>query len=127
MKRHVSVILAVAMLGLVHAQCLAAPAGKAQNKSGFKATFIELGSTRCIPCKMMQPIVAEIEKRYEGQVKVVFYDVWTKEGKPYGDTYKILAIPTQVFLDANGKEYYRHVGFFPKEEIEKVLQKQGVR
>lgn len=103
------------------------PSGKTAEKSTVKATFIELGSTRCIPCKMMQPVIAEIEKRYGDQVNVVFYDVWTREGKPYGDTYNIRAIPTQVFLDGNGKEYFRHEGFFPKEEIEKVLRKQGVK
>lgn len=47
----------------------------------YKATFIELGSVRCIPCKKMQPIVKSIEEKYRDQVKVIFYDVWTPEGK----------------------------------------------
>ena len=99
-----------------------------QNTSAeYKVTFIELGSVKCIPCKMMQPIMKEIEKEYENQVKVVFHDVWTPEGKPYATKYKIQAIPTQVFLDANGNEYYRHTGFFPKEELVNVLKKKGVK
>ena len=76
---------------------------------------------------MMQPIIAEIEKEYAGQVKVVFYDVWTSEGRPYGQKYGIRAIPTQVFLDKDGKEFFRHMGFFSKEGIVKVLKKQGVK
>jgi len=91
-----------------------------------EVTFVELGSVNCIPCKMMQPVMAEIEKEYAGKVNVVFYDVWTAAGEPYGKKYNIRAIPTQVFLDKNGKEFFRHMGFFPKEEIVKVLQKQGV-
>ena len=40
-------------------------------------TFIELGSVNCIPCKMMQPVMKNVEKKYGSQVKVIFYDVWT--------------------------------------------------
>ncbi|MCK5595086.1 thioredoxin family protein [bacterium] len=96
------------------------------NSKTIKVTFIELGSVKCVPCKMMQPIIAEIKKEYAGQVKVVFYDVWTSEGRPYGQKYGVRAIPTQVFLDKDGKEFFRHTGFFSKEEIIKVLKKQGV-
>ena len=92
-----------------------------------KVTFIELGSIKCIPCKMMQPIMNEIEEEYKGQVKVVFYDVWTSEGKPYAQKYGIRVIPTQVFLDKNGNEYFRHEGFFAKDELVKILKKQGVQ
>jgi thioredoxin 1 len=88
----------------------------------YKVTFIELGSVNCIPCKMMQPVMKEIEEEYKDTVKVIFYDVWTTDGKPYAHKYKIQVIPTQVFLDENGVEYYRHEGFFPKEELVKILK-----
>ena len=94
--------------------------------SKSKVTFIELGSIKCVPCKMMQPIIAEIEKEYADQVKVVFHDVWTSEGRPYGQKYGIRAVPTQIFLDKDGKEFFRHMGFLSKEKIVEVLKKQGV-
>ena len=97
------------------------------DKKDIKVTFVELGSVNCIPCKMMQPVMADIEKEYGTQVKVIFYDFWTKEGQPYSEKYKILVIPTQVFLDKDGKEFFRHQGFFPKEDIIKVLEKGGVK
>jgi thioredoxin 1 len=97
-----------------------------EKTSSIKVTFIELGSVRCIPCKKMQPIMEEIKKEYRDQVKVVFYDVWTPEGKPYAYKFNIRLIPTQVFLDKDGNEYFRHVGFFPKEELVKVLKQKGV-
>ncbi|MDD3626615.1 MAG: thioredoxin family protein [bacterium] len=98
-----------------------------EEKEEIKVTFIELGSVKCVPCKMMQPVMEEIEKEYAGQVKVVFHDVWTKEGKPYGEKYKVRAIPTQVFLDKNGKEFHRHVGFYAKDKVVEVLKTQGVK
>lgn len=98
-----------------------------KNSANIKVTFIELGSVRCIPCKKMIPIMEEIKKEYADQVKVVFYDVWTAEGAPFGEQYKIKLIPTQVFLDKDGNEYFRHVGFFPKEELVAVLKQKGVQ
>lgn len=92
-----------------------------------KVTFVELGSVKCIPCKMMQPIMEDIEKEYGDQVDVVFVDVWTDAGRPYAEKYGIRAIPTQVFLDGNGAEYHRHQGFFPKEELVKILKMKGVQ
>ena len=93
----------------------------------FQATFVELGSVNCIPCKQMKSVMDAIEKEYAGKVRVVFHDVWTKEGKPYGEQYGIRVIPTQVFIDKNGKEIFRHEGYFPKEAVEKVLSDAGVQ
>ncbi len=92
-----------------------------------KVTFIEIGSVNCIPCKMMQPIMQSVETQFGAQVKIVFYDVWTPQGKADAMKYGIRIIPTQVFLDSQGNEYYRHMGFFPKDELIKVLAMKGVR
>ncbi len=93
----------------------------------YKVTFIELGSLRCIPCREMQAVMKAIEEKYGSQVKVVFHDVWTPEGKPFAEKYDIDQIPTQVFLDENGKEFSRHVGYFPEEDLVAVLNKKGVK
>lgn len=100
-------------------------ASKTERK--YKVTFIELGSERCIPCQQMQPIMKSVEKKYGNQVKVIFYDVWTEDGKQYAKKYNINLIPTQIFLDSNGKEYFRHEGFFPEDELIEVLKKKGVK
>jgi len=101
--------------------------GLQHDNNSIKVTFIELGSVKCVPCKMMQPVMEDIEKEYKDQVKVIFYDVWTAEGKPYAQKYKIRVIPTQVFLDAQGNEYFRHEGFFPKEDLIKILKQKGIK
>ena len=99
----------------------------AQNKNtNPKVTFVELGSVNCIPCKQMQPVMKSIEAKYGEQVKVIFYDVWTKEQRPYAEKYGIKLIPTQVFLDEKGKEFFRHEGFYPEKEIDKLLQGKGI-
>lgn len=92
-----------------------------------KVTFVELGSVKCVPCKMMQPVMKAIEEKYGDQVKVIFYDVWTQEQKKFAQQYGIKLIPTQVFLDENGKEFHRHEGFYPEAEIDKLLQGKGLK
>jgi thioredoxin 1 len=99
---------------------------KSAKEKKYLVTFIELGSVRCIPCQKMTPIMKSIKEKYGTQVKVVFHDVWTEEGKPFADKYNIRAIPTQVFLDKDGKEFFRHEGFFEETELVKVLETKGV-
>jgi len=73
---------------------------------------------------MMQPILAELRKEYPGKLQVDFIDVWKDESA--GQRYGIQAIPTQIFFDANGKEVFRHVGFYPKAEILAKFKELGI-
>lgn len=86
--------------------------------------LLELGSDSCRPCQMMQPILAELRKEYPGKLQVDFIDVWKDESA--GQRYKVQAIPTQIFFDAQGKEIFRHVGFYPKDEILAKFKKLGI-
>jgi thioredoxin 1 len=90
-------------------------------------TLVEIGSVSCIPCKAMQPILSAVEEEYKGQVKIAFHDVWTPKGKMDAAKYNIRIIPTQVFLDQDGKEYFRHEGYFPKAEVVRILKMKGVK
>lgn len=86
--------------------------------------LVDLGAGKCIPCKMMAPILEELETEFEGQLEVVFIDVWENKdaGKPYG----IKVIPTQIFYDASGVEFFRHEGFFSKEDILNKFKERGI-
>jgi len=77
--------------------------------------LIDLGAGKCIPCKMMAPILAELKQQYAGSLEVEFIDVWENpdEAKKYG----VQIIPTQIFYDPAGKELFRHEGFFSREDI----------
>ncbi len=77
--------------------------------------LLDLGSTTCVPCKAMAPILEELKKEYAGRMNVEFIDVWQDEA--VGKQYNVDTIPTQIFFDAEGKELFRHTGFFGKEDI----------
>ena len=86
--------------------------------------LIDLGADKCIPCKMMAPILKELKTEYAGRMDVEFIDVWKNPAA--GEQYKIEMIPTQIFFDAASKELFRHVGFFGKEDILAKWKELGV-
>jgi len=125
MKRTMFSILIMAILGVsITAQ---SATNKAPSpKTNWQATFVELGSVNCAPCRMMQPVMKEIEEKYGGTVKVIFYDVWTPQDRDKAVQYGIRVIPTQIFLDKDGIEFFRHIGFFSAEEIGKLLASKDI-
>jgi len=88
-------------------------------------TMVDLGAKKCVPCKMMAPIMEKVEKDYQGRALIHFYDVW--ENREPAMKFGIRAIPTQIFFDTDAKEVYRHEGFMSEEDIVKQLTKMGVK
>ncbi len=86
--------------------------------------LVDLGADKCIPCKMMAPILKELKAEYAGRMEVEFIDVWKNPGA--GTPFKIKLIPTQIFFDASGKELFRHEGFFGKADILAKWKELGV-
>lgn len=87
-------------------------------------TMLELGSEGCIPCEKMKPVMAQLTEEHGELIHIEFHDV--KKNQAIAKEYSIRLIPTQVFLTADGTEFFRHEGFFSQEEIEKVFRDMGV-
>lgn len=96
-----------------------APSTRAEIQSaGHSAALprlVDLGADKCIPCKMMAPILEDLKATYAGKLNVEFIDVW--QNPEPGQKYGIRVIPTQIFFAADGKELFRHEGFFSREDI----------
>ncbi|MDO9630381.1 MAG: thioredoxin family protein [Humidesulfovibrio sp.] len=125
----IGLILVVLVLGLViglktgkRAAGPPVPAPAAANPA--LPRLVDLGSTTCIPCKKMAPILEELKTELAGKIRVEFIDINVNTAA--ADEFKINVIPTQVFLDRDGKEVFRHEGFFPKADILAQLGKMGV-
>lgn len=87
-------------------------------------TMVDLGAKSCIPCKMMAPILEELDAAYQGKAAILFIDV--RERPDQGPLFNIKAIPTQIFYGKDGKERWRHMGFLDKESIVAKLRELGV-
>lgn len=135
-KLGVAALLFIAVVGVLQIKAseqktperIFAPAGPQQEASAVTHTdgqprLLDLGSASCVPCKMMQPVLADLRREYPGRLQVEFIDVWkdAEAGRRYG----IEAIPTQILFDAHGKEFFRHTGFYPREEIIARFREQG--
>lgn len=86
--------------------------------------LVDLGATKCIPCKKMAPILEDLKKDFQGKMEVEFIDVW--ENPDAGKAHAIKLIPTQIFFDAEGNELYRHQGFYSREDILGKWKELGV-
>jgi thioredoxin 1 len=86
--------------------------------------LVDLGAGKCIPCKEMAPILAQLRTDYAGRLEVVFIDVWERPDE--ARAYRIMMIPTQIFYAADGRELARHEGFIDREAILAKWQALGV-
>ena len=86
--------------------------------------LVDLGASKCIPCKAMAPILVELRNEYADVFETIFIDVW--ENPPAAEPYNINLIPTQIFFDAEGKELWRHEGFLGKADILAKWKELGV-
>ena len=119
-----AVVVAAAAIVLMKQGKRGTPAGAAA-KAGVETSaplpgqalprLVDLGAGKCIPCKMMKPILDELKATCAETFKTEFIDVW--ENPDAGKQYGINLIPTQIFYGADGKELFRHEGFYSKEDI----------
>jgi thioredoxin 1 len=126
MKNVLIVVVLLAAIGAVIAakQFQSTPESRLDGSDTKLPRLLELGSDSCIPCKEMKPIIDGLEVEYAGLMKVVFVDIW--ENESIGEKYGIDKIPTQIFFDADGKELFRHEGFYSKESIMAKWKEHGI-
>jgi len=92
------------------------------NQQSYQITFLELGSTGCSACKRMEKVMQDIREQYPGKVNVVFYNITLPENRNLMKYYGISVIPTQILLDAQGNEFFRHSGFISTKELKQRIE-----
>lgn len=86
--------------------------------------LVDVGAEECVPCKMMMPILEELKHEYKGKMEVEFLNL--RENPESAQKLGVRLIPTQIIFDSEGKEVFRHTGFWPKEEIVAKLKELGI-
>jgi len=110
---------------------LVRPAAHSDSEGGPSAVtdgalprLVDLGADKCVPCKMMAPILEELKTEFAGKFTIDFIDVWKN---PTASTeYGIKLIPTQVFYAADGTELFRHEGFYGRDDILAKWRELGI-
>jgi thioredoxin 1 len=87
-----------------------------------KLTLVDFWAEWCGPCKMMNPVIENLAKEYEGKVSITKMDIDVNPETP--TNFSIRGIPTIVMFQ-DGKEVRRIVGAQTesklREHIEAVL------
>ena len=126
MKKRLTILIALitflALSGYSNAGEVNSVLDKAKKEG--KAVMLELGSVGCRPCEQMKAVMEKLRANYRGKLEVLFVDV--RKDRDTAQRFGVYAIPTQVFLDRNGKEFHRHIGYYGYEEIAPLLKKAGI-
>lgn len=85
---------------------------------GDRPTIVKFTANWCGPCKMMNPVLEEIEKEYEGKLDIFNVDV-DKEHEAAA-AFGIRSIPNMIFMPVDGVPE-RMVGALPKKTIEDAI------
>jgi thioredoxin 1 len=90
--------------------------------STYQLTFLEFGAKGCSSCKRMEGVMDEIRSAFPDKVNVIFINVRLPENQKIMEYYGIAVIPTQVLLNREGKEFFRHSGYYSTEDLKKSFK-----
>ncbi len=85
--------------------------------------MVEIGSDSCATCIAMQQVVADLRTHHAGRLEVVSINL--RQYPEQVQVWRVKFIPTQVFLDGQGRELYRHVGYLPRPAVEERFAALG--
>ncbi|KYC59428.1 hypothetical protein B4098_2670 [Heyndrickxia coagulans] len=77
-------------------------------------------ATWCGPCKMIAPVLEEIDAEMGDKVKIVKVDV--DENQETASKFGIMSIPTLVLMK-DGKPVDKVIGYQPKEALQELVNK----
>lgn len=119
-----AVAAAIVAVLVLKPRSVEAPASAAEAVTSGRPKLLDLGATTCVPCKAMVPVLAGLEADYAGALDVEFIDLW--KDREAGERWRVAVMPTQIFLAADGRELYRHEGFFSRHAVLAQWAKLGV-
>jgi thioredoxin 1 len=118
-RHHVVTLVGLVMGILLVWQTLPAQAQGSAPPQGKPALY-DFGRGICLSCKEMEKVLADIEREYGKQIEIRL--VMLEKNEDLFKQFKIMLVPTQVFLDASGQEVDRHVGALTKEQVVQKLK-----
>lgn len=76
-------------------------------------TVVDFFANWCGPCKMMAPVLEDVEKKLDGKVK--FYKVDVDQCEDLARQFGVMMIPTIIIFE-DGQEREKHVGLWQKDD-----------
>ena len=90
-------------------------------KTGEGVVLVDFWAEWCGPCRMLTPILEELNKEYDGKVSIKKLNV--DENQSTAQKLAVTSIPTMV-LYKNGEIVDRQIGVLPKPQIKSMIDSQ---
>lgn len=85
---------------------------------GELPAIIDFYADWCGPCKMVAPVLEDLEKEYNGKLNI--YKVNTEEQQELAAAFQIRSIPSILFIPKDGQPQMA-MGALPKESVKKAI------
>jgi thioredoxin len=86
---------------------------------GEKPCMIDFYADWCQPCKMVAPILEELQEEYDGKINI--YKIDTEDQKQLAGMFGIQSIPSLLFVPVEGQPQMA-VGALPKETFKQAIK-----
>jgi len=83
--------------------------------------IIDFYADWCQPCKMVAPLLEELQAEYGD--KLVIYKVDTEAEQELSSVFQIRSIPSMLFIP-KGKEPMMNAGALPKHQLKDIIEKE---
>lgn len=80
--------------------------------------FLVFKSTTCGPCKMITPVIEDLQKQHNLEIETIWVD--SEEGKAKADEFGVKGVPTIIKMNDFG-DIEVSVGYKPKTYLEPWL------
>ena len=86
---------------------------------GTKPVVVDFYADWCAPCRMLAPILEELQKEYKDKIQI--YKINTDKNREVSSVFRVVSIPTILFIPMSGNPAMEK-GVLPKETLEKIFE-----
>ena len=81
--------------------------------------LVDFWAPRCVPCRVVSPIVDELANEYDG--KIAFYKLNVDDNPKTASQFGVMSLPNLIIFK-NGKPFFNIIGQHPKNELKEKLE-----